>query len=292
MSKQRVKKQGFMVTVPPKGAASCIETHHCYRDIYVMAFGVESPTTMRFLLNAVDEKEAKSEAKKMAKDIYTRREKDFPYLGKSYRSLDDFKNTPIQICSEFFKAVYYYEGGMIHPKETDKLPDGYARSDKDIFDKNTSEQNSQKLKRLSRSAIYRIINSRKFVESEYNYVSSLPASRKKYVWIIKNMCDLQDKHTKAEGAVFGALHGLKIGFIFQAPFIFDDKIYFADFYLQEKNLIIEVDGAYHEKQEQMANDRKRDNDFKKHGIKTLRIQNDVALDQKLLRGVLQAENII
>jgi len=282
-----------MVTVPPKGAASCIETHHCYRDVYVMAFGVESPTTMRFLLNAVDEKEAKSEAKKMAKDIYTRREKDFPYLGKSYRSLDVFKGTPIQICPESFKTVYYYEwDDMIHPKETDKLPYGYARTNKDVYiaqKKATSKKNATKESLLNKTL--RTLMTSEFKNRTQAYLDSLSGSEKVVNWATENMCELMKNSTKAELSVFWKLHKSKIKFLYQAPFLFKTNIYFADFYLQDKNLILEIDGEYHETQEQKANDRKRDSDFKKHGIKTVRIPNKVALDGRKLSKALKDAGI-
>lgn len=293
MSKVSAKLKGYMVTVKPDGKTECVETHHRYLDIYVMAFSEETPTTLRFLVNGTDDADVSEKAKKMAEDIYSRRNKDFPYLGRSYRSLDVFKGTPIQICTESFKTVYYYEwDDMIHPKETDKLPDGYARTNKDVYieqKKSTSKKNVTKESLLNKTL--RTLMTSEFKNRTQAYLNSLSGSEKVVNWATENMCELMKNSTKAELSVFWKLHKSKIKFLYQAPFLFKTNIYFADFYLQDKNLILEIDGEYHETQEQKANDRKRDSDFKKHGIKTVRIPNNVALDGRKLSKALKNAGI-
>lgn len=152
MSKVNAKLKGFMVTVTADGDVSCVETNHRYMDIYVMAFSEETPTTLRFLVNGEDEANVIEKAKAMAKDVYSRRKTAFPYLGKSYRSLDVFKKTPIQLCAESFKTVYFYEwDDMIHPKDTDKLPEGFAHADGDVH---IREKQPLRKKKLSRWKIF------------------------------------------------------------------------------------------------------------------------------------------
>lgn len=65
-------------------------------------------------------------------------------------------------------------------------------------------------------------------------------------------------------------------FIPQAPFRMlrrfgESKIYFADFYIPSKSIIIEIDGSSHSKNK--IYDSIRDDEFKNIGIKTIRISN-------------------
>lgn len=146
--------------------------------------------------------------------------------------------------------------------------------------------------KLSRAAINRILFSNKMTKKEDEHLSTLPIYGKRKSWVIKLSFDLQEKHTKQEGFVFGFLYDLKINFVFQAPFVFDDKIYFADFFLLEKNIILEIDGGYHDTNEQKKSDKKRDKDFKNHGIKTIRIKNDIAMNYDKLRKIFTKAKIL
>ena len=77
-------------------------------------------------------------------------------------------------------------------------------------------------------------------------------------------------------------YGVK--FIHQAPFVFDcKKIYFADFYLPEHRMVIEVDGTYHQSDSQFAYDNERNNRFASMKIKTIRIPNEITKDTQKLK---------
>lgn len=131
---KEIKKdtKGYMVTLLPNGEASCVETHHRYREVYVMAFDEKTPTTMRILVNGKNECEAEKNARTVAEDIYNRRNR-FEFLGMSYRNISMFKDTPIQMCPEAMKAVYEYSYELIMmPNETDKLPDGFSRTNMEV----------------------------------------------------------------------------------------------------------------------------------------------------------------
>ena len=62
--------------------------------------------------------------------------------------------------------------------------------------------------------------------------------------------------------------------------MFDNKIYFSDFFIPKMKLIIEVDGDYHNSIMQSENDEERDALFSSIGIKTVRINNNETLDRR------------
>jgi leucyl-tRNA synthetase len=88
-------------------------------------------------------------------------------------------------------------------------------------------------------------------------------------------------------------HGLK--FLRQHPFIYafapGKKFYFiADFYCAERHLVIELDGQYHEYQQQK--DYSRDLILEKKGIKTLRIKNEELMNMEVvLQKIRSALNL-
>lgn len=96
-------------------------------------------------------------------------------------------------------------------------------------------------------------------------------------WIETNMLKLRSSANMYEVEFASYLINKGIGFIHQAPFIFDKKIYFADFFIPSKYVIIEIDGDYHYGQEQRKYDRFRDVCFNGHKISVIRIPNATAL---------------
>ena len=103
-------------------------------------------------------------------------------------------------------------------------------------------------------------------------------------WIECRMLELRDSANVFEHYLAGFLmeHGVK--FIHQAPFVFDcKKIYFADFYLPEHRMVIEVDGTYHQSDSQFAYDNERNNRFASMKIKTIRIPNEITKDTQKLK---------
>ena len=56
-----------------------------------------------------------------------------------------------------------------------------------------------------------------------------------------------------------------------------NKFYVADIYIPELNLIVEIDGGYHETEEQKEKDYNRDLDLKSVGYKVFRCTNEEVL---------------
>lgn len=99
-------------------------------------------------------------------------------------------------------------------------------------------------------------------------------------WIETTRYKLQASANKYERLVGEYLISKNISFIHQAPFMFDDKIYFSDFFIPKMKLIIEVDGDYHNSIMQSENDEERDVLFSSIGIKTVRINNNETLNRR------------
>lgn len=109
-------------------------------------------------------------------------------------------------------------------------------------------------------------------------------------WIETTMLRLRDSANKYEKLFGDFLLSKNIDFIHQAPFIFSGKIYFADFYIPKLNLIIEIDGQYHDGLCQREYDRFRDECFNGNKLNVLRIPNSAVLNKNDLR-ILVAEYI-
>ena len=105
-------------------------------------------------------------------------------------------------------------------------------------------------------------------------------------WIETTMLSLRDKANCYEKVFAKYLMDKKIKFIHQAPFIFSGKIYFADFYLPDHHLIVEIDGIYHQGISQYKYDRFRDQCFNGHKLSVIRIPNDAVMDSKAMQLLL------
>lgn len=105
-------------------------------------------------------------------------------------------------------------------------------------------------------------------------------------WIETTMLKLRDSANIYEHKFGGYLIKCKIDFIHQAPFIFNGKIYFADFYLPKYHTIVEIDGIYHSGLAQGEYDRFRDECFNGHKLKVLRIPNGAVLKEKDIKILL------
>lgn len=107
-------------------------------------------------------------------------------------------------------------------------------------------------------------------------------SSSKRDWIETTMLRLRETaniYEKKFGAYLLARH---VEFIHQAPFVLSDKIYFADFYLPQHHLIVEIDGDYHQGITQSEYDKIRDASFNGHKVKVLRIPNSAVMNQDAL----------
>ena len=99
-------------------------------------------------------------------------------------------------------------------------------------------------------------------------------------WTKKTKKELDIKATSSEKVLLGALQKtFKKRVKSQQPFIIDGKVYYADICLKSLRTIIEVDGVYHNSEEQKAKDCARDAAFKSIGYTTIRISNKEANTQ-------------
>lgn len=95
-----------------------------------------------------------------------------------------------------------------------------------------------------------------------------------YFEIVGNADKMRDKQTIGESYVQFVLENRKIPFKAQVPIeTVDDKYFIADFLLGNK-LILEVDGKYHNTEEQKQKDERRTQILNKAGYDVLRITNE------------------
>lgn len=94
-------------------------------------------------------------------------------------------------------------------------------------------------------------------------------------WANNNKKKLEESSTKYEKKLYSALYKpLKGRVKKQQPFIINKHLYYADISIPSLKLIIEVDGGYHNTEEQKTKDKQRDEDFKSIGYTTLRYTNE------------------
>lgn len=114
-------------------------------------------------------------------------------------------------------------------------------------------------------------------------------------WVSNNKQVLDKKATKYERLLFNALKKhFKDKIKKQQPFMIQNKVYYADICISPLKLIIEVDGGYHNSQEQEIKDKQRDNDFKSIGYTTLRFTNEQVQNktsrQQIVNKILDYKN--
>lgn len=100
-------------------------------------------------------------------------------------------------------------------------------------------------------------------------------------WTVKNKKELDKKSTKSELSMFKALQRtFKKRVESQQPFVINGKVYYADLCIKSLKTIIEVDGGYHNTEEQRQKDAKRDEAFKSIGYTTIRVTNEQACSKE------------
>lgn len=107
-------------------------------------------------------------------------------------------------------------------------------------------------------------------------------------WIKSTRNDLYKNETNGEKAAYKKLYsafGKRVKI--QHPFVIKGKSYFADICIKSKKLIIEVDGGYHNTEEQITKDKKRDEAFASIGYTTIRITNNQAMDKKFMQEMVK-----
>ena len=100
--------------------------------------------------------------------------------------------------------------------------------------------------------------------------------------------ELRRKQTKAERCAWCVLRDRRtLGLKFRRQVPIDDFI--VDFYCDELNLVVELDGDVHNWPSREARDRKRDEKLFKLGYKVLRISNGLAMkDPDALREMVRS----
>jgi very-short-patch-repair endonuclease len=89
--------------------------------------------------------------------------------------------------------------------------------------------------------------------------------------------DLRSKMTKAESILWHALRGNKLNgqkFRRQHPL----GIYIVDFYNHKNKLVIEIDGEYHNTEEQKIKDIEREQFLLFNGLKIIRFKNETIIN--------------
>lgn len=99
--------------------------------------------------------------------------------------------------------------------------------------------------------------------------------------------DLVKRQTNAEKRMKAVLKSLDIKYEFQHIFYTAESFYIVDFYLKDFNAVIEVDGGYHNTEDQKKLDKRRDTILSKLGFKTYRISNYITEDAVLARKEIQ-----
>jgi ATP-dependent DNA helicase RecG len=107
----------------------------------------------------------------------------------------------------------------------------------------------------------------------YKYMTARPSTYKLLKELqIKN----KKESTQAEKILWEALRAKKIGFKIRRQHIID--IFIADFVCLEKNIIIEVDGGYHNTKEQKEADELRTQILNEIGFKVIRFTNEQVIN--------------
>ncbi len=99
------------------------------------------------------------------------------------------------------------------------------------------------------------------------------------MWREKTYSTLLKTQNKFEDRVVNSLPSkLRNYALRQFPMVIDGHIFYADIYVKNYRIAIEIDGGYHGTKEQMAKDKERDTLFARKGIRVYRISNEDVVD--------------
>lgn len=96
-----------------------------------------------------------------------------------------------------------------------------------------------------------------------------------------------ERNNENELKMKNILDNLKIEYEYQKILKVGCKFYIADFYIPKNNVIIEVDGGYHNSSDMLIKDRERDIALAKYGILTLRFSHNDELFETEAYNVLK-----
>lgn len=105
-------------------------------------------------------------------------------------------------------------------------------------------------------------------------------------WCIKHRKSLKNNATDAEKEVLSYLSSIRCEAFFQKAFYICDNVYFADIYLPKYKIVIEIDGDYHDTNEQTLKDNTRSTYLYSIGIPVLRMSNEEAFSRERLHNTM------
>lgn len=98
--------------------------------------------------------------------------------------------------------------------------------------------------------------------------------------------DLIKKQTRSEARMKVALKELNVKYEFQKIFYTEKSFYIVDFYLPEYNVVIEVDGGYHNDKEQKVKDNNRTLKLTEDINHVYRIKNESVDNIEIAKGIV------
>lgn len=106
-------------------------------------------------------------------------------------------------------------------------------------------------------------------------------------WIRQRRVELSSHTSQAEKCAYNNL--LKLGYnpIRQYPIWTGRRIYFADLYIRDLRLVIEIDGGYHTTSKQKRLDKNRSGGLWRLGLHVVRLSNHDARDVIKIKSKLQ-----
>lgn len=141
---------------------------------------------------------------------------------------------------------------------------------------------TRKERKVAKQKALDLHNAQSYV-SDVDYLKRLRISESTRSWIECRMYELRAAANVYEHKFAEYLIKKHVLFIYQAPFVFyGKKIYFADFYLPDHHLVVEIDGDYHNGPTQYSYDKEREANFASVKIRTERIANGTVLEEKSL----------
>lgn len=130
-----------------------------------------------------------------------------------------------------------------------------------------------------------------YIETHYVY-SYKEVSDCVIDWMFENVKVLRKNATRSELAVCSFLSSRAVHYCFQKMFCIDSHVYFADIFVYDKKIVVEIDGRGHKFEDQRLHDEERDRLFSMIGIRTVRIPNYVALNSEQLEKALLSNEVI
>lgn len=127
--------------------------------------------------------------------------------------------------------------------------------------------------------------------TDIDYINRLSVKQSTKEWIELAMYEHRAKANIYELNFAEFLLERKVRFIHQAPFVFGGKIYFADFYLPDHHLVVEIDGDYHNGEGQYNYDKIRERNFASVKISTERISNHTTTSDSALSLIMSKYKI-